>query len=552
MKSRLVLIALLSLFTLPALAQQVALDHLRITLDTKASRKPPKDKKQKKEYDKAFKTACDKLGQALVAGKGPWGFGAFATYGCHQGKKKVAGTEKAGKWVMTIVDGKKGVDFKMVYTAAAGTKVDVATVTMPPSAAFFKFFIDDEFTDVVAFAILERLPMGMQIAKANVKGSPPQFSGRHARAGKGKSFKYKTPEPPEELVLFRVAWDEQAKSWRSTVVGKAKRIKVAAPKKKKKGKQVTLQGGEVVYETSDAVSQELTQSPVWAQSTEGPGAREEELDEVTKEASKALQAAEDNGTLLDFINGASAGMLDNLLDTAASGYVGMRYGLQALSGDPLLGKTSMFGLLVEVRGGPVKGLRYYYDKVPKAEASQDLSDTVGGGTATTSIESARHVLGFSFDFDPGLLLDRVTIDPKLGMWTFAAELPSEYDEQGKVLATRKFELGSTFSIALEVGLELLSEWYTLRGWYAIDSGFSLLKTGGRVTSNRFGIDAYFTAGPSFPIFGVPFKTALLAFFVYEDVSLTAGKPKDPQPGEKEIEGVGYSGGYAGGGIGVTW
>jgi hypothetical protein len=99
---------------------------------------------------------------------------------------------------------------------------------------------------------------------------------------------------------------------------------------------------------------------------------------------------------------------------------------------------------------------------------------------------------------------------------------------------------------------MLSEWYTLRGWYAIDSGFSLLKTGGRVTSNRFGFDAYFTAGPSFPIFGVPFKTALLAFFVYEDVSLTAGKPKDPQPGEKEIEGVGYSGGYAGGGIGVTW
>jgi hypothetical protein len=548
----LLLFLILSTFAFPAFAQQVVLDHLRITLDTKASRKLPKGKQQKKEYDKAFKTACDKLGKAMVAGQGPWGFGAFATYGCYQGKKKVAGTEKPGKWAMTIVDGKKDVEFDVVYTSVAGTKVDVATVTMPASTAFFKFFIDDEFTDVVAFTILERLPMGMQIAKANVKGAPPQFSGRHARAGKGKSFKYKTPEPPEELVLFRVAWDEQAKSWRSTVVGKAKKVKVAAPKKKKKGKQVTLQGGEVVYETSDAVSQELAQSPLWVHSTEGPGAREEELDGVVREASKLLQTAEDNESLLDFINGGSAGVLDDLLSTAASGYVGMRYGLQALSGDPLLAKTSMFGLLVEVRGGPVKGLRYYYDKVPKAEASQPLSDSVGGGTTKTSIESARHVLGYSFDFDPGLLLDRVTIDPKLGMWSFAAELPSEYDEQGKVLATKKFELGSTFSVALEIGLEMLSEWYTLRGWYAIDSGFSLLQTGGRVTSNRFGFDAYFTAGPSFPIFGVPFKTALLAFFVYEDVSLTAGKPKDPQPGEKEIEGVGYSGGFAGGGIGVTW
>lgn len=537
------------------LAQQIAAEHFRIILDSSSGRKPSKNKKAKKEYEKSFQTACKKLGEAMTVGKGPWGFGAFSSFGCYQGKKKVAGIEKNSKWEMSIVHGKKNIEFNVIYKSDTGTTINIATVEQPASDSFFKFFLDDEFTDILAFSLLERLPMGIQVVKASIKGSPPQFNGRYIRAGKSADFKFSTPMPPEEIVLFRLAWDEQAKAWRSSVVGIAKQVRIDEPKKKKRKKKkgVSLQGGAVVYEISEDVSQLLSQGPVWGQGSDGPSARSEELEEIIAEANTKFQEAESNGSLLDYINGKSTGVFDKLLSTAASGYIAARYGIQVLSGDPLLAKISTFGLLFEMRGGPAKGLRYYYDKVPRVEANQELSKLADENTPDkTSLESARHVLGFSVDFNPGFLFDRVTIDPKLGMWTFSAVLPADVDSEGKVISVKSFELGSTFSVALEVGLELLSDWYTLRGWYSIDSGFSLIKTGGQVTSNRFGIDTYFTAGPSFPIFGIPFKTALLAFFVFENVALEAGDPKEAQAGDKEITGIEYSGGFAGGGIGVTW
>jgi hypothetical protein len=307
-------------------------------------------------------------------------------------------------------------------------------------------------------------------------------------------------------------------------------------------------GGGVSYQLEPSVNEALSKGPLWAQNADGPGARAEELKAIMDDAHLQLNAAAMEGSLLDFINGKVKSLSSLLLDTAASGYVGLRYGLQVLSGDELLGKTSMFSLLVEIRGGPAKGIRYYYDKLPKTTAKQEGVD----GDVDTSIEWSRHVLGYSFDFDPGFLVDRVTIDPKLGMWNFQAELPTEKDEEDRVVATEEFKLGNTVSVALEVGLELLSDWYTLRGWYSIDSGYSLLKTGGTITSNRFGIDTYFTAGPTFSVFGMPLKTALLAFFVHESVTLEAGKTEDPDAGEEAITGVSYDGGYAGGGVAISW
>ena len=547
---------LLFIYFLPvvAIAQQVTADHLAITLDVKPGRRVLKKKKTKKEYEKAFKTACKRLGEAMSVGRGPWGFGVFASFSCFQGKKKVSGPDRAPRWTMDLIDSPKKFSIKMSYISPDGSRVEVTEIERPGSTSFLKFFLDYEFTDLVTLALLERLPMGMQLARANFRGSPPQFSGRHPRAGKSSSFKYQVPEPPEELILFRLAWDQPAKVWRSTVVGTARKIRIEKPKTKKRRKQFILQGGEVVYETSASIEEHLMQGPVWAQGSEGPGALSDTFDEMLGSAQMKLDDADKNGFLLDFINGKSLDVLSRLLSTAAAGYVAARYGLQLLSGDPILGKLSRFGLLLEMRGGPVKGLRYYYDKIPSVETVQPRSKLAieQSGDFTTSLESARHVLGYSFDFNPGILFDRVTFDPKLGMWSFSATLPSELDTEGNVIDVKRFELGSTFSVALEVGLEVLSHWYTLRGWYSLDNGFSFIKTGGRVTSNRFGLDTYFTAGPSFPLFGVSFKTALLAFFVYENVSLTARDTKVPEAGEKEIQGVEYSSGFAGGGLGVTW
>ncbi len=530
-------------------AETVTSDHVRIDLDSKKSRKPSnKAKNDRAKYFKDWKKSCEQLGKALTAERGAWGFGAFGSYGCYRGDQLVAGVEKSSKWKMTVVDGTKAVDFTIAWA-----KEDVAHITMPPSAATMQFFDDDEFTDLVTYALLDSMPMGQLVTKAAVTGSPPSYSGRYWRAGKSKDFKFKVPPPPESLVLYRLSWDDSSKIWRSEVVGTARKTKTNLPKSKKMKKVTMLLGGDVTYETQPEVSDALASGPLWAQNADGPGARKEELEAVIKESQIILDAAAQNGSLLDFLKGKGGNIMTGLFDTAASGYVGFRYGLQVLptTGElgKLIGKTNRIGLLAEIRGGPVKGLRYYYDKMPEQKAKLD---GVNGGTFDASIASARHTLGFSLDFNPGFLIDRITIDPKLGMWEFNANLPAKTNDDGKVVQMQEFHLGRTFSTALELGLEVLADWYTVRGWYGIDTGFSLLKSGGRVTSNRLGIDAYFTAGPTIPMFGVPFKTALLAFYMYEHVSLTSGKKEDPAPGKSAVQGLAYDSGYAGGGVAITW
>lgn len=529
-------------------AEEVVVDHLRIELDGK-SRKPPKSKKEKAKYFKDWKKTCEQLGKAMTAEKGPWGFGSFGTYGCYRAKKKVAGIEKAGKWTLIVTDGSKEVTFKMQHSGE-----DVGRISMPPSPATVQFFQDDEFTDLVSYAIMDSMPMGMLITKAAVKGTPPSVTGRYWRAGKSKDFKFKVPPPPENLVLYRLSYDEGAKAWRSNVIGTAKKAKVNEPKSEKKKKATTLVGGDVTYETQPAVADALASGPVWAQNADGPGARKAELEAIIKEAQINLDAAAENGQLLEFLKGKVGSLVTSLFDTAASGYVGFRYGISVLPAEGDLGKliksTDRIGVMVEIRGGPVKGLRYYYDKMPEKKLDIDLAD---GTSDEASIASARHTLGFSMDFNPGLpVIDRITADPKLGMWEFNARLPSATNDDGDVTQMSDFNLGRTFSLALEIGVENLSDWYTLRGWYGIDTGFSLIKQGGRVTSNRLGIDAYFTAGPTFPLFGVPFKTALLAFYMFEHVNLTSGKDEELEAGESTVEGLAYDSGYAGGGVAITW
>ena len=191
---------------------------------------------------------------------------------------------------------------------------------------------------------------------------------------------------------------------------------------------------------------------------------------------------------------------------------------------------------------------FWHDKQPKRTA------TLAGanGPSVASVEFSRHTIGYSWEFDPGLFVDRITIDPKIGIWNYKSNLPAVYDTEGRVSQMKAFNLGRAASLAIEVGLEERSSWYTLRGWYALTSGISLLKSGGRVTSNRFGIDAYFTAGPTISMFSMPFKTALIGCYFYEKVSLLASKASDAAASDFDISSINYTAGYAGTGQVISW
>lgn len=534
-------------------AEEINIEHLKIVVDAKASRKVPKD--NSKSYGKSWKKMCSALGSAMSVGNGPYGFGAFGSFSCYLGGKKVSGADKSTNWTLNIIDGVKDVKYQLIHQDEKAMDI-VSEYVLTHSEHLMKFYKDDEYIDYVAFALLESSPMGMLVSKARIKGTPPSFTGRYWRAGKSRSFKYPEQEAPKLLVLYRLSWDSAQKQWSSQVVGTATRTKINKPKTNKVKKKSVLTGGDVTYEITPAIDAVLATGPLWAQSMDGPGARKAEIIKGLAAAHADLDRAVEKDVLDDFLTGGKD-FLGQLWEAAASGYVGIRYGKQILPGvgplGTLLAKTNMFGLLFEMRGGPLKGLRYYYDVLPKATQALPGVDIKGADTTyTASIAFARHVIGFSWDFNPGFLIDRVTVDPKLGIWTFNASLPVELNENNKVTEMADFSLGRSFALGLELGLEQLSDWYTIRGWLGINTGYSLIKSGGKVTSNRLGIDAYFTAGPELPLLGLRLRTALLAFYFWESVGLTNTTVKAADSDPAAISGVSYDVGYAGAGVALSW
>ena len=533
-----------------ARAEVIEAGPIRIQLEIKNGQTLPKGKK-KADYFRHWEVACAKLGTALGPKAGPYGLGAFTTYSCHHGGGLPYGEDLPPKWLLSIVDGKNQVRFSLMHLDNSGYSV-VTEFLMPASEHTLEFFADDEFTDMIAYALLDASPMGMLVTKADVSGSPPQFTGRFWRAGNAKSFKYDVPEPPTLLRIYVLRWDDQAMQWRSEAIGEARQIKVSQPKEQKQSQGTALVGGGVVYETSEKVAQALESGSLWAKTVEGPDHSREETNKSLRRAQIRIAAAAQSGELDDFIAGRLNAIV-HILSGYGSGYVGIRYGREVLPGEgglgQLLRKTSVFGLLLEVRNGPAQGLRYSYDLLPyTTQVVQGIA-----GPVETSIASSRHTLGYTFEYEPHLLVDKITFEPKVGVWTFKGVLPATVDDHGLIVDTANFKLNSTLSLGLEVGLEELSNWYLIRQWYRVNTGFSLLKSSGRVVSNQFGIDAFFTGGPIISVFGVSMKSAIMGFYFFDAVDISLNKAVGTSAGDvAKITAVGYTAGYAGVGAALSW
>jgi hypothetical protein len=330
------------------------------------------------------------------------------------------------------------------------------------------------------------------------------------------------------------------------VVGRAKlaEVKELSPRERRKlkGRKRYENAGHAQWDLSEIDTTNF--KGAWIHGSNGPGAQSAKLAKIFAAANEKMTEASESGELEKFLNGGYNFLTSALLDTAASGYVGLRYGKQVLAGDELLSKTSFFGLLVEMRGGPLEGLRVYYDKMPKVAS-------VNNGFGT-QISWSRLILGKSWGWSPGFLVDRVDLTPKIGIWSLSATLPITFAEDGvSAVGVQTFETDRALGLAIEGGLEWISTWYLLRMWGAFDTALNFGRIGAAgVTSQRFGVDTYLTAGPEINLFGVPFKTALLGFFLFESIELSQ-KP-DKNNLEDQIVGIGYQGGYAGLGGVLSW
>lgn len=528
-------------------------EHLSIEFDGNVK----SNLEKKKVAAKVLKTSCQNIGKSVQAGSGPWGFGVFKNYSCSHGAKKIFGNKKKSPWSMNITNSNKNFIFQIKNNSEI-----VAETKLKGSESGFDTLQDPEFVDLIAYSLMLQLPFLIKIDHSKINKADQTVKFRHWKTSETAEFKFKFPKPPQKIRFYTLQQDPVSKLYKSHLIGEGQLSKTEPPKlespkgdkkksQKKKDKDKVLKGGFVYYSVPQEVLNLNDTLSLWAHLYDGPVEKDPQHEKIMNAASSELDKHALDGTLDNFLKG-KTGLIASLLESAASGYVGMRYGLQVLPVEGQLGKllddTSIFNLVAEVRGGPVKGLRYYYDKLPETKMKLD---GVNGEKVKTSVAFARHVLGFSWEIPIDFVVDRITIDPKLGVWTFNASLPVQQDEFGNVLSVQDFNLGSTASVAIESGIEISKDWFTLRGFYAFDGGFSLVKQGGKVTSNRFGGEAFFKAGPKFTLFDMDFKTAILGSFVYEAVTISKGVG-ELEAGQSEISAISYSAGYAGGGGAISW
>jgi hypothetical protein len=520
--------------------QQFEPPALKIVWDKAGSRKDSES--MKKNGDKDWIAACSNVAKGLLIGKGPWAMGIFQAASCYIDDKLVAGRDHGpNSWILKYVEGEKF----STLTLRTNSKSDnaVSTVSYPASIYSMKFFMDQGFVDLASLRLLNELPVMGWVPRGILRNSEDRKTRAIFVPPSGMRM-YKTASPPESLAVYSAA--EDGGLVMPQISGKALRAKFVEPqevsaaeqaKNVKKAKS-NARDFYLIWKFDDESRKASLRQGLWVHDSRGAGFLLPELDAAINDAASQLNDAIDEGLFSRFLKGLQA--------TAASGYVGVRYGAQVLSGDPLLKKTAFFGLVAEVRGGPVEGLRYYYDKVPSRK------NTIDG--LETSIEWSRHIVGKSFGLGLSRFVDRVDVTPKIGLWAFDAKLVDSYNDDGTAATVGTFKMASGMSFSIEAGVEWLSPWYTIRPWYSYDYANALNSvTSKKVTSSRVGLDTYWTAGPVFKFFGMPLKTALMGFFIYEIISLSSSNPNPTlQEGEREIVAVEFSGGYAGAGVAVSW
>jgi hypothetical protein len=471
-----------------------------------------------------WEAACAALGKRLKVGQGPFGTGMFGDTSCDSRDSKGNG------WELTV---EVTVD-EVRIEVRNGRRLE-SSLKFTGNSRFLKYLSDPGFADMVAFGINRGLPALLTATESS------QAKGLFARGiaiSDATSQARGRFDPPGELTLFYLDYDPKLDIWMPDIIGKASLRYYDKAKFSSKASSKAKYLGKVFWDaTLRGTIRGETQ--IWGQVTEGRGRWIEESEVSSKVQTAFEQLEVKNGKRRSTLFGSVSNYLE---DSAASGYFGARCGKQFLAGDALLGNSNFCGGLIEIRGGPLEGLRLYYDKVPRVEAQVD--------SGPTYFEWSRATAGISLGLYPGVIVDRIDFVPKLGVWDVAALLPVK-TQSGTL--RQEFSIDKRMSFSLEVGAEWIGSWYTIRTWASQDQSLTVGKidTSGIITT-RLGLDTYLPTGPTIRLKSTSIKCTMLIFAELDEIKLSAPKGSSSESDRLRIDEIDFDSGYAGGGIVIAW
>ena len=442
------------------------------------------------------------------------------------------------------------IDFVLTLPAAGKAPAIPATiVSIPLTEWSSEFLSDQEFATLIAYAMLDATPFLGRLNRAALSLKTGELRLAEYTQKKFKTRKFDQIDPLPGLSFYRLQRDQDSGRFFAAHCGDAKLIKIEKIKSTSGIGAAARSGFMPTARYSmdkKLIGYGADADRIWFHSADGAGGQKDKLTAAISEAHQRLVSAARSGLLKNLFSKGYDSISDLMFQTAASGYFGLRYGKQLLTGDLLLERASMYGLLVEVRSGPLNGLKFYYDKFPKTSGESNGS--------TLGLEWSRLVLGKSFAFKIPLLINRVELTPKLGRYFLQSMMPIDTADNGDVISTQEFNVRNQPSFSLEVAAERASKNYTARLWYATDRAIAFLPIVGSsaVSAERFGADLFLNSGLNFQTFGIDYVLNILVFGSYENLALVDLKAGDLQAGEISVSGIQLRSAYSGLGIVINW
>ncbi len=401
--------------------------------------------------------ACSSLGKAMLAGQSLWGLGVFRDFGCYLDGELVAGAAGRGPWVMLLQPGPQeflvGL-YRQPVTGVTWTRSPGAVwrprngATAPRLETVFEqrvlsperildFLKDDENARLLAAPFVLSLPAVARISLKEVAAGQKKLRPEVAHP------RVQSIAPPSRVQLKSVGSTRVGRLEASAAVGRG-----ILSDEDPGVWQWSLYDTDRRFPSDDIYVSAVNASDVRAELADA--IRRVYGDFLKEEQPLLLGAALNSG--LDLENYAASEVVAPLA-------VGIRYGRDVLGSEAEFGAPLTFiGAVIESRSGVLKGFRGYFDLTPTA-SNPDTQAEFG---------ARRLQIGRAFDFKLPVLIDRIVLTPKVGVWDVKSKvLINDPDHPGSQYVL-PISIDRAVGVGLEAGMEMSSRRIVGRLWSSRD------------------------------------------------------------------------------------
>ncbi len=475
----------------------------------------------------------------MTAGQGLWGLGIFRHYGCYLGGKLVAGVAGTSPWLLLLEPGansfvmglyRQPLPSKSVssYIVPQRHRVEVLyEMSLTPSQWLPEFLRNDDYARLIAAPFLLSLPAVARITVEDVaRGykalTPETFDDRIAAIA-----------PPNRVELASLSALKSPRQSRTAGIGRG---------------VLTDEGDKTwgwrLYDTARRFpSDDLYISTIGAADVRA------QLAEAINRTYTDTMAADDPYLLASALKGTVNWETYANSDHVAPFSIGMRYGRDIDGSEAQFGvPIATFGAVIESRKGFSKGLRGFFDQTP----------TVTNDETEVEYGARRMQVGRNFSLKVPLVLDRVELTPRVGVWDINSKVllndPVHKDVQYVLPVTIRRAVG----VGVEGGAIFSAANFVGKVWGSKDlsvGGKLDRYAGGSVEGTRFGADGIYR------LLEVGSRRsgnwlAPMLFVLKEDVTIKSSNGHAFQRGDKTVQfnqaTIAYEMTYIGGGLALIF